>query len=100
MYEFMKGTDHVLCTLSGRWDTGATAQHEAALLSGVRGAQLPLVFDLTRVEFVSSSFLRICVAAAKIRGQGGFWVVNPVPFVRNVFTIAGLDSFIHDTPKT
>ena len=98
MFEFMKGTNHVLCSLSGRWDTAATAQHEAALLAGVRQAEKPLVFDLTRVEFVSSSFLRICVSAAKQRGTRGFCVVNPAPFVRNVFTIAGLDSFIRDAP--
>jgi anti-anti-sigma factor len=54
----------------------------------------PVVFDLSGVDFVSSSFLSLCIYARRRAGDHGFQVINVCPMVKRVFKIAGLDGML------
>lgn len=76
----------------GCMDTAKCNEMEAVIVSSLESAgDRPIVYDLARVEFVSSAFLRLCVLAQRRAGEAGFRVVNVDPLVKRVFKIAGLD---------
>ena len=52
---------------------------------------LKVIFDLEKVEYIASSFLRICITVAKRLDIEGFTVVRCNPSVKKIFTIGGLD---------
>ena len=54
-----------------------------------------IVFDLQDVEYIASSFIRICVSHAKQAGPGLFSIANCQPFVKKTFKISGLDDVLN-----
>jgi anti-anti-sigma factor len=56
-----------------------------------------IVFDLSEVDYIASSFIRICVSFAKQAGSGRFSIVNCQPFVKKTFKISGLDDVLNIT---
>ena len=56
-----------------------------------------IVFDLREVDYIASSFIRICVSHAKQAGPGRFSIVNCQPFVKKTFKISGLDEILNIT---
>lgn len=83
---------------SGRLDTLAVQK-----LSEVIQVNLPVKegipsdnirFDLKDVEYISSSFIRICVSVAKQAGPGHFSIVHCQPFIKKTFKISGLDEIL------
>lgn len=85
--------DKLICDFDGRQDTvscNAIAEEfktHLAEFEEKNGSEI--VFDMTGVDYVASSFLRFCVNAAKL-GKDGFKVVNVTHPVKKVFKIAGL----------
>jgi anti-anti-sigma factor len=55
----------------------------------------PLVFDLRDVNYISSSFIRICVNTAKQIQKGKFSIIHCDPFIKKTFKIAGLDDLLN-----
>ncbi|TRZ70305.1 MAG: anti-sigma factor antagonist [Bacteroidetes bacterium] len=53
-----------------------------------------LVFDLREVSFISSSFIRLCLAGKKRVKEGNFSILNSDPFIMKTFKIAGLDEIL------
>lgn len=94
MIEFTQDKDKLTCTFLGKLDTGSIPQIEKDLAQKTGGAPGVVVFDLKGVDYVSSSFLRICLKMAKERGEGGFSIVNVSPTVQKVFKIAGFDKIM------
>ncbi len=94
--------DKVLtATFSGRLDTLAVQR-----VSEVIQVKLPvkdgisedkIVFDLQDVDFISSSFIRICVSVAKQAGPGQFSIAHCQPFIKKTFKISGLDDILNVT---
>ena len=56
-----------------------------------------IVFDLQNVDYIASSFIRICVSHAKLAGPGLFSIANCQPFVKKTFKISGLDDVLNIT---
>ena len=54
-----------------------------------------IVFNLHDVDYISSSFIRICVGVAKQAGTGKFKIAGCQPFIRKTFTISGLDDLLN-----
>lgn len=77
-----------------RLDTVTCSGMEAELTAELKNTRHPIVFDVGKVDFVSSAFLRLCLIAAKQAGGGNFHVVNAAPQIKKVFKIAGLDQFL------
>jgi anti-anti-sigma factor len=85
-------------TFSGRMDTAASAAaadqvaRELAACGAIPGQSLTVQFDLQAVDFVGSTFMRICIAAAK-KGDR-LAILNTSPMVAKTFKIAGLDQWL------
>jgi anti-anti-sigma factor len=84
----------LVCHFQGPLDTRTCQEIEAELLTKVREAQSPVVFDLQGVEYVASTFLRLCLMVSKQVGRERFSVVNVHPFVKRVLMIANLSEFL------
>ncbi|HBB91507.1 MAG TPA: hypothetical protein DC042_07250 [Bacteroidales bacterium] len=54
-----------------------------------------LVFDMQEVDYIASSFIRICVSYAKLAGPGRFSMTHCHPFVKKTFKISGLDEILN-----
>ena len=80
----------------GRLDTVRCMEIASEVHDAVTNADQCIEFDLAAVDFVSSSFLRLCVLAHKKAGSGQFQVVNVNPTIKRVFKIAGLDVVVGD----
>lgn len=76
--------------LSGKFNTTAADAMKIKILSTLDGAK-KFIFDLNGLEYISSSGLKILVAALKkIRAQGGDMTIKNVGAqVREVFTMTG-----------
>ena len=49
---------------------------------------------MTEVNYIASSFIRICVTVAKQVPRGNLTIVNCDPFLKKTFKIAGLDEIM------
>jgi anti-anti-sigma factor len=56
-----------------------------------------LIFNLRDVDYIASSFIRICVSYSKLVGPDRFSMTNCQPFVKKTFKISGLDEFLNIT---
>jgi anti-anti-sigma factor len=92
------------CIFKGRLDTILSTQISAELESKYISLSenedssalldFGLVFDLKEVNFISSSFIRLCVAGKKRSREGSFCILNADPFIKKTFKIAGLDEIL------
>lgn len=82
--------------LSGRVDSGQAYKLEQRLIQRLRERVYRFVVDLTHVEFLASSTLRILLAGTrKARQQGGVFVVCGIrPRVAPVFNVSGFDRLL------
>lgn len=89
----------VTIVFTGRMDTLATAtlnkmiENEPVMKN--RDCDTKIVFDLSGVDYIASSFIRICVSYAKEAGPGQFSMINCQPFVKKTFKISGLDEVLN-----
>ena len=55
------------------------------------GAVEILTLDLKEVQFIASSFIRLCITFAKSIGKKNFRIVNTSPLIKRTFKVAGLE---------
>jgi len=89
----------ITMTFNGRMDTMAVMKlndliGENPILIN-RKTDDRVVFDVGGVDYIASSFIRICVNHAKQAGPGNFSMVNCQPFVKKTFKISGLDDVLN-----
>jgi len=106
-FDFDPDEKMLTCTFKGRIDTIISSQLSAELESKYishsenKDKESPLefgiVFDLKEVNFISSSFIRLCVAAKKRVKDGRFSIRNSDPFIKKTLKIAGLDEILNVT---
>lgn len=76
-------------TLDGRLDTTTAPQLERELRSSVDGLT-ELIFDLEKLEYVSSAGLRVLLAAQKVMNKQGEMVVqNTNREIMDIFEVTG-----------
>ena len=103
MLDFRYDSELKVITLifSGRMDTLAVTQVneiiEAKPLMENWQKEEKIVFDLGDVDYISSSFIRICVSYARQAGPGRFAIDHCQPFVKKTFKISGLDELLNIT---
>jgi anti-anti-sigma factor len=85
----------ILFHFEGHLDTAKCMEIQAEVRGTITASSLPVVFDLGKVVFVSSSFLRMCIYAYQQAGERGFRIVGASPYVKRVFKIAGLDKILN-----
>jgi anti-anti-sigma factor len=88
------------CKFTGRLDTNVCLKMVEGInlklseISAPGRETIPgynIVFDLKDVNYIASSFIRICVNTAKKAEKGNFSIINSDPFIKKTFKIAGLD---------
>lgn len=76
-------------TLAGRLDTTTSPKLEAELKQSIDGVT-ELVWDMAQLEYISSSGLRVLLAAQKVMKKQGHMVVRNVKQpIMEVFEITG-----------
>ena len=86
-------------TFEGRMDTIASLKISEILTTHplVQAIQPEdrIVFDLAGVDFIASSFIRICISQAKQVGSSRFSIANCQPFIKKTLKISGLDDLLN-----
>lgn len=82
----------LVLTFPKKVDTAMCSEFEAELVEKMKIENINIVFDMEGVEYIASSFLRICLETAKQIGTERFKLINVPSFVLKVFKVAGLDS--------
>jgi anti-anti-sigma factor len=93
----------IKCAFKGKMDTlrsngvmeAFKKEFESLLRSGVSAEELNICFDLSGVDYISSSFLRLCLSSAGEIKKGKFSIINTDPEIMKVFKIAGLDGMLN-----
>ena len=76
-------------TLDGRLDTMTSPELEEDLTASIEGVET-LIFDLEKLEYISSAGLRVLLWAQKtMNAQGEMKVLNVQSDIMDVFTITG-----------
>jgi anti-sigma B factor antagonist len=86
--------EKTVIVFEGNIDTAKCDAMEEEVCSLSTNANKPVEFDLTQVEFVSSSFLRLCILASQRAGIDRFRIGGANPSIKRVFKIAGLDAML------
>lgn len=79
------------CTFLGRLDTLNCEGLENDILAKIDENCAGIVFNLKDVDYIASSFLRICLLAAKEVGGDNFSIVNVHPLVKKVLKLSAFD---------
>lgn len=104
-FDFNPDKRVLTCYFTGRLDTVLSNQITAELESKFESLtekidkeallDFSLIFDVKEVNFISSSFIRLCVAGKKRVKEGSFSILNSDPFIMKTFKIAGLDGILN-----
>ena len=101
-FKYNKTENELICIPQGRMSAENTTaiddsirEKTAEVTSGSGNTgKLKIVFDLAGVDYIASSFIRICVATAKLPETGDFRIINTSPLIKKTFKIAGLDEIL------
>ena len=94
MVEFALENQKLRCFFSGRFDTHECETIEQQIREQLTAGPAFVVFDLSGVDFICSSFLKICLETCQAMQGGDFYIVNATPEVRKVFKVARLDEVL------
>lgn len=102
-FSFDESTRTVRCGFPQKMDTLASMKAAEEFEHGMkdltaaggRPEGLKIVFDLKDVAYIASSFLRLCLIAAKKADSGGFSIVNTAPEIIKIFRISGLGGILN-----
>ena len=85
-------------TFVGKLDTRISQDFQPVLELEIEKCQannpdekLKICFDFEKVDFITSTFIRICVESVKKIGKENFCVINTNPLIKKTLKIAGLD---------
>lgn len=95
MEKYSTDGDKLTCEFTRRMDTDTCKAVYDDVMNRVGQAKGSVVFDMSNVDFVASSFLGICADVVKRIGKDRFSLINIQPNVKKVFKIARLDSVMH-----
>jgi len=98
MIEFTTSENTLNCVFQGRLgaDNADTLSNKITKeINSQDNDDLKVTFDLQNVDYIASSFIRICVTTAKQLDEGNFSIINTNPMIKKVFKIAGLDEILN-----
>ena len=79
----------VVFTFSKCMDTSKCLGSEEAVMKAIDDAE-KVIFNLDGVDYIASSFLRLCSKASDKVKSENFSMINVTPAIKRVFKIAGL----------
>jgi len=90
--------ESLVCRFSGRIDTNAANEMENSLLEKVGMADKPVVFDFSGLEYVASSFLRLCVKVVRVLGSSRLRVVGASGEIVRILEMTGFSKLMDIEP--
>ncbi|HWP60385.1 MAG TPA: STAS domain-containing protein [Candidatus Acidoferrales bacterium] len=86
----------VTLSLAGRLDTTTARSFEEKILDAIDSGDRKFVIDLSQLEYISSSGLRVFLLAAKRLSSlhGRIVLCSLKPHIRQVFDLAGFSSIL------
>ncbi len=94
MVDYIFSDDKLLCVFEERLDTSGCLEFEKELLDKAGNANTAVVFDMRAVNYIASSFLKICFRISKEKGDGNLSLINVSPEIKKILKIAGADKHI------
>ncbi len=102
-YNFYPTSNLLTCAFTERMDGIRSAEAENIIKVKLEEigegdtdrAGLRIAFDLAEVDYVSSGFIRICIALAREVEKGNFSLINTSPFVSKIFKTSGLEQVLN-----
>ncbi len=94
MVEYTMEDGKLICSFNGSLDSYACSEIEEEISARISNAQSPVVFSLQNVDYIASSFLRICQKAFVKVGAENFSIINVSPSIKKVFKITAFDKFM------
>ncbi len=92
MVTFTEQDNEIICNFTGQLSTAEMIKDEPVVDQKLEQRRdRSVVFDLSTVSFVASSFLRLCLKTARAVGHDRFLVRNLTPEIKKVYVICGLD---------
>ncbi len=86
--------NNLAITLEGRLDTTTAPELEEKLKSSLDGVQ-ELVFEIGKLEYISSAGLRVLLSAQKtMNKQGSMVVKNPSEEIKEIFEVTGFSDIL------
>ena len=80
--------------LEGRLDTMTAPELEAELNQSMSGAE-ELIFDFSKLDYISSAGLRVLLSAHKVMsGKGGMKITHVNEIVQEVFDVTGFSDIL------
>ena len=81
--------------LEGRLDTTTAPQLDDELKSSLDGVE-SLIFDFSKLEYISSAGLRVLLSAQKVMNkQGGMVVKNVSEEINEIFEVTGFSDILN-----
>ncbi|MFA5159763.1 MAG: STAS domain-containing protein [Candidatus Omnitrophota bacterium] len=94
MADYVSEGGSLRCVFGERLDTVNCMSLEKELLEKIKEMKSPVVFDMEKVQYIASSFLRICFQVTKEVGAGNLSLIKVNPEIKKVLKIAGVDKYI------
>lgn len=89
-----KSGNTLVLKVSGRLDTTTAPELEAVIKNELDGVE-DLTIDFSDLDYISSSGLRVLLAAQKkMNAQGSMKIANPNEIVREVFEVTGFSDIL------
>ena len=89
-----RNNDTLILALEGRLETTTAPELDAVVKTELEGVKA-LVFDFAKLEYISSSGLRVLLAAQKIMNKQGVMKVTGVnEIVAEIFEITGFSEIL------
>ena len=93
--ESKKDAGKLTLTITGRLDTSTAPKLEETLKGSYDGVT-ELVFDLQKLEYISSAGLRVLLSAQKtMNKQGSMKVINVCEEIMEIFEITGFTDILN-----
>ncbi len=91
-----RNDDVLVLSPVGRLDSGNARSFEAVVMEHVSGGERRLIVDFSRLDFISSSGMRVLLIAAKAlqAGEGTLILCAMKNHIEEVFRISGFDRII------
>ncbi|MBQ6518250.1 MAG: STAS domain-containing protein [Anaerolineaceae bacterium] len=84
----------LILSLEGRLDTTTSPELEKEIKNSLDGIA-ELVFDLDKLEYISSSGLRVLLAAQKTMSKQGYMkIIHPSEIVLEIFDVTGFSDIL------
>ena len=88
--------DALVIYLEGRLDTNTSPALEEELKTAITGAVKKLIFDMEKLDYVSSAGLRVLLKAQKIMNKQGSMIIRKAKAeILEIFEVTGFDEILN-----